>query len=1038
MNLLTKRMKEMVQPSFASSELYDILNKIKSNVESLEDSNPQKYLWLGEIKDITIDPKNSHLLLLAINNISSLWNLVIHDKYLFGIDKNDSDIISIIPLYYINNLVESRYEFVPCTVYLHGKYLEPDFIIASKSKAIINEMLSILPMMNPKLKNSAKVVGESDEPETDIDYQEKMEKLIDRKDPEGLAGLADKYSSDINMDEKVQVNYKPENPDIALTSTPVSEGVDPFIIATYMNKIKKSDVEIVQNADEADVGLDIFKDEKSNEEENMEPVKLDDIYNLNEALTAKERKKLKDEDFGIPSLRKYPLHDPAHVYAAIKFFNYIDKDHEKELAKNIIKAANKFDIPIEPGEKNKLRKYVKVTLKKKQAPPKKDDIYNVAVSESAVIKTLRKKPTKISNNLKIELDDKHYVPVYIILTKSDTMMGNVIRKVTGEKYNHASIAVDYNLTNLYSFARRDDGSGGLVIESTKDGRLAELMHGENPTEYALYVTFLSHSKYENLENKLNHMVNNIKKYKYNMLQLLKLPLGIENRSKRAMICSEFVGTLLKEGDETLITKAPSLLTPGELVNPKFYFVSEGVLKDYEPKNTKHQIDQLVTSNRIYTFLTESGIGNYINYSNAFGINRSSSYLVDIIDYFFPTTLVEFDALLSMTNGGTFFDIYQDGYEQGILNYDPNSNFYGVDLSNDESHLLFSYTIQSLIKRLFINKELFTKKMTEDQLEKTMTLIGLWMEKVKYYYDQMKVTNDKLSILTYKQRLLDLGWAPSNDPFDNVNNEFLKVAIMVELGVIWDPIPEARLDYGKIDKKVNELLDDSIFLTIDRRFPIFDQSSLLLAAYHYSLLEEFEKSDFMEKWLNRYEYLGCSFKLSPNLLFSKDLPKEFKSLVQEEEYSMLNEAIKTKSYNIELADDGSLNIKTKLTSDIETMYRDSLRNIKIYKQNDNIEGLKKEAVILKYMIDLITNTYGNQKINKKINNPAKYKQMMDLRAIMINTWSQTVTYIVSKEPDFDFTEHYNKSDYGKDIKLTQNELVTSAKLIGAVFKSLTGL
>lgn len=156
------------------------------------------------------------------------------------------------------------------------------------------------------------------------------------------------------------------------------------------------------------------------------------------------------------------------------------------------------------------------------------------------------------------------------------------------------------------------------------------------------------------------------------------------------------------------------------------------------------------------------------------------------------------------------------------------------------------------------------------------------------------------------------------------------------------------------------------------------------------------------------------------------------------YSLLNEAIKTKTYNIELRDDGSLNIKTKLTADIRTMYKDSLRNIKVYKKNDNIEGLKHEAILLKYMIDLITNTYGNPKINKKIKDPAKYKEMMDLRANMINSWSQTVSYVMSKEPEFNFTKYYSESEYGKDINITQHELMTSVKLFRLAIKTLTGL
>ena len=75
-------------------------------------------------------------------------------------------------------------------------------------------------------------------------------------------------------------------------------------------------------------------------------------------MSAKERNALKDSDFGIPSKRKYPLDTEAHVRSAIKFFNYCDKEDEKELASNIIKAMKRFNITdIKVSDKNRFSKY---------------------------------------------------------------------------------------------------------------------------------------------------------------------------------------------------------------------------------------------------------------------------------------------------------------------------------------------------------------------------------------------------------------------------------------------------------------------------------------------------------------------------------------------------------------------------------------------------------------------------------------------------------------------------------------------------------
>lgn len=74
---------------------------------------------------------------------------------------------------------------------------------------------------------------------------------------------------------------------------------------------------------------------------------------LEVALTADER-----TDFGIPSLKKYPMPDPDHVKAAIRMFNHVDEEHEKELANNIIKYIKKYKMTdINVGKDNRFHKY---------------------------------------------------------------------------------------------------------------------------------------------------------------------------------------------------------------------------------------------------------------------------------------------------------------------------------------------------------------------------------------------------------------------------------------------------------------------------------------------------------------------------------------------------------------------------------------------------------------------------------------------------------------------------------------------------------
>jgi deoxyadenosine/deoxycytidine kinase len=78
-----------------------------------------------------------------------------------------------------------------------------------------------------------------------------------------------------------------------------------------------------------------------------------DVKTLESSLPAEDR-----TDFGIPSLKKYPMPDAKHVKLAIKFFNYVDKEHEEELARNIKKYAKKYGVELEAGENNRFSNYI--------------------------------------------------------------------------------------------------------------------------------------------------------------------------------------------------------------------------------------------------------------------------------------------------------------------------------------------------------------------------------------------------------------------------------------------------------------------------------------------------------------------------------------------------------------------------------------------------------------------------------------------------------------------------------------------------------
>ena len=65
------------------------------------------------------------------------------------------------------------------------------------------------------------------------------------------------------------------------------------------------------------------------------------------------------DDYGIPELKKYPLDTKQHVISAIKLFGHVDKEHEQELADNIIKKIEYYNLKdeVSVGDDNRFKKY---------------------------------------------------------------------------------------------------------------------------------------------------------------------------------------------------------------------------------------------------------------------------------------------------------------------------------------------------------------------------------------------------------------------------------------------------------------------------------------------------------------------------------------------------------------------------------------------------------------------------------------------------------------------------------------------------------
>ena len=65
--------------------------------------------------------------------------------------------------------------------------------------------------------------------------------------------------------------------------------------------------------------------------------------------------------YGVPSQKKFPMPDADHVRSAIKFFNYVDPQYEKILARAILQRAKEYGVDLSEmsiGDENRFKKYL--------------------------------------------------------------------------------------------------------------------------------------------------------------------------------------------------------------------------------------------------------------------------------------------------------------------------------------------------------------------------------------------------------------------------------------------------------------------------------------------------------------------------------------------------------------------------------------------------------------------------------------------------------------------------------------------------------
>lgn len=188
--------------------------------------------------------------------------------------------------------------------------------------------------------------------------------------------------------------------------------------------------------------------------------------------------------------------------------------------------------------------------------------------------------------------------LYIFLTRSGTLLSNLVYSLTGAQYTHISLAFDEDLSTLYSSTRKNGYTmfpAGPSREYLNRGVF--LMRESIPC--ALYALEVTDEAYTRAKRRTQHMMHHGELYRFNSLGLLLCWMHIRWQRRRHYFCSQFVSEVLEKSGSMQLPKHSTLMHPNDYTRlEQLRCVYEGPLAGL-PQRRKMAFDESETVVNVY-------------------------------------------------------------------------------------------------------------------------------------------------------------------------------------------------------------------------------------------------------------------------------------------------------------------------------------------------------------------------------------------------------------------------------------------------------
>ena len=150
--------------------------------------------------------------------------------------------------------------------------------------------------------------------------------------------------------------------------------------------------------------------------------------------------------------------------------------------------------------------------------------------------------------------------IYILLTRSGTLLSNLVYAVTGANYTHASLAFDEDLSCLYSSTRKN-GYTMFPAGPSREYLNRGVFRLRENVPCALYALDVSDEAYPRARRRAEHMMAHGSLYQFNVIGLALCGMHIRWKRRRHYFCSQFVSEVLEKSGAVDLPKDSTLMHP---------------------------------------------------------------------------------------------------------------------------------------------------------------------------------------------------------------------------------------------------------------------------------------------------------------------------------------------------------------------------------------------------------------------------------------------------------------------------------------------